>query len=228
MDFDILKKNKEYEKRTPCNFCDRWCERCVIETKKRCKLFLEEFDRRITNIAHGREPDDLRILEEDFKKTKSIDSYFSDFLQENLDLENIEEDERRKNKEEELINHPLQRIAERYRIKTHDFLKEIFYGKADVPGDLQYDFETVAWYHTLLSVKMHRALCDLFADGDDVALCDAASQLAICKKAIEQSRNALKSIHEKTKGFKERISYLLDHLHYINRQINLRWGQVSY
>ena len=59
---EIIRKNVEFEKEAPYNFCDRWCERCVLETQRRCKLYLYELDICVTNIAHGRDENDLEIL----------------------------------------------------------------------------------------------------------------------------------------------------------------------
>ncbi len=222
---EIIRKNAEFEKQAPYNFCDRWCERCPLDTQNRCTLYMEELDRRITNIAHGRDEDDLEILKEDLEnKLDEIESHtqqceqegyfdFPEFSSSNYDEDNNYEEI--KEKQEQLQRHPLQVFANNYMHRIHDFLKEAFYPKAEsMAQDLRNDYHVVAWYHTLLPVKLHRALCGLYArdrfdEEDDFALCDAVAQLAICKKAIKNSYQALNNIAQKNIQFKTRIKYFL-------------------
>ena len=232
---EIIRKNAEFEKQAPYNFCDRWCERCPLETQKRCRLYLEEFDRRITNIAHGRNEDDLEILKEDLKnKLDEMKSHteqwqeegyfdFPDFSSNDYD----EDCDEIKKKEEKLRQHPLQVIAKNYMRKIHDFLKEVFYPKAEsMAQELYNDYQTINWYHILLPVKMYRALRGLYArnrfdEEDDFGLCDAVAQLAICKKAIKNSRQALNNIVQKNTQYKTRIRYFLSLLDNMFSRIEL-------
>jgi len=222
---EIIRKNAEFEKEAPYNFCDRWCERCPLETQKRCRLYLEEFERRITNIAHGRDEDDLEILKEDLEnKLDELKSNTEQWQEEGYfdfpefssnDYDENDNYEEIKKKEEQLQQHPLQVTAENYMHIIHNFLKEAFYPKVEsMTQDLRSDYEVVAWYHTLLPVKLHLALCDLyardrFAEENDIGLCDAVAQLAICKKAIKNSHQALNNIAQKNTQFKIRIKYFL-------------------
>lgn len=231
---EIMRKNAEFEKEAPYNFCDRWCERCPLDTQKRCTLYMEELDRRITNIAHGRNEDDLEILKEDYEKKLEelrssseqwVDEGYFDFP--DFEYSSYDDYDEIKEKEEQLHYHPLQRIIEQYRKRAHNFLKETFYAKTDsISSHLHYDYETIAWYHTLLSAKMYRALCglyvrDKFDEEEDFGLCDAVAQLAICKKAVNQSIKALRNIAEKDKCLQSKITQLLALLHNILSRIKL-------
>ena len=230
---EIISKNVEFEKEAPYNFCDRWCERCVLETQRRCKLYLDELDRRVTNIAHGRDEDDLEILKEDYeKKFEELKAHsgqwegedYFDFPE--FKCSDYNEYDEIEAKEEELRGHPLERITKAYMEKASDFLKKEFYYKVDSMAlELRYDYETVAWYHTLLSAKMYRALCGLyvrdeFDEEEDFGLCDAVAQLAVCKKAVNQSVKALRNIAH-NKSLQTKITYLLALLHNISSRIEL-------
>lgn len=200
---EIFKKIAEFEKETPYNFCDRWCERCTHEKQMRCKLYQDELEQKITCIAHGREPGDPEITAEVLKSQyEELEKIFEEY-EEELDIDFDEEDDPEFEKIKDHIrfveNNPLQKTAEQYHIKTHEFLKETFYGKDSPPLELGPHFETVAWYHTLLPVKLNRALAGLhepMAEGD-ISLYDAVAQLEICKKAIKNSVAALRNIAEK-------------------------------
>jgi hypothetical protein len=95
-------------------------------------------------------------------------------------------------------NNPLQITVELYLDKAHKFLEATFYKDASPEPNLVHDITTVSWYHTLLPVKLNRALAGFHepaCDGD-ISLCDAVAQLEICKKAISESLKALKKIKE--------------------------------
>lgn len=60
---EIYKKIAEFEKETPYNYCDRWCERCFHEKQIRCTLYKDELERKLTCIAHGKDENDQEIAE---------------------------------------------------------------------------------------------------------------------------------------------------------------------
>ena len=121
----------------------------------------------------------------------------------------------------------MQVTAKNYMRKIHDFLKETFYPKAEsMAQELYNDYQTISWYHILLPVKMHRALRGLYASNrfdeeDDFGLCDAVAQLAVCKKAIKNSRQALNNIVQKNTQYKTRIRYFLSLLDNMFSRIEL-------
>lgn len=232
---EIFRKNSGFEKQTPYNFCDRWCERCIHEKQIRCKLYQDELEQKLTCIAHGKDEDDLEItkavLEEQFndiekKLSDCADKFGVDF---DIDEPNEENEIDFKDLPEEVQKHikfvennPLDITAEQYCNKAHTFLEKTFYKKDFAETALRYDFETISWYHTLLPVKLHRALCGFHepVDEDEFALYDAIAQFEICKKAIAQSIEALRRIDKKIPVFHTQISELIALLGNINSRIN--------
>lgn len=221
----IIEENKRFEKESPYNFCDRWCERCPYEKQMRCKLYQDEFEQKITCIAHGREPDDPEITEEVMRRQfEDTEKKIEQFMEENeIEIDDIDEPEFEEIKEdiESVENNPLDAAAEQYRKIAQEFLENTFYDKKDVKSELIYDFETVAWYHTLLMVKLHRALCGFHepVDEDEFALYDAVAQFAICKKAINESVKALRKLKPHYLEHKNLIIELLALLHNILSRI---------
>lgn len=236
---EIRKKNVEFEKELPYNFCDRWCQRCAHEKQVRCTLYKDELERKITCIAHGRDEDDLEITEAVMEaQYKDVEEKFSEHLDKygiNLDNPDIDGDEL---DEEDAIdfddlpqdiqdhikfveNNPLPATAEQYCKRAHDFLKGTFYKDEKKYVALNYDFQTVAWYHTLLPVKLQRALAGFHEPvcKDEFALYDAVAQFGICKKAIKESINALRKIDQGFPSFHTQILELLALLHNIYSRI---------
>ncbi len=82
-------------------------------------------------------------------------------------------------------------------------------------------FETVSWYHTLLSAKLRRALAGFHepACEDEFGLYDAVAQFAICRKAICQSARALRNIKLHCSDKQLQITRLLALLNNIRSRI---------
>lgn len=118
-------------------------------------------------------------------------------------------------------NNPLDATARNYSDKAHAFLKKTFYKNEKAYHKIKYDFETVAWYHTLLPAKLHRSLCGFHepAMEGDISLCDAIAQFDICKKAIGKSIKALRNINDNSPAYKSQTKDLIILLHNIDSRI---------
>ena len=88
----IIEENKKFEQESPYNFCDRWCERCTHEKQMRCRLYLDDLERRATCIAHGKDEDDPeitgKVLEAQYEGLEEKLKETADKL--NIDLDNID------------------------------------------------------------------------------------------------------------------------------------------
>lgn len=217
----IIEENKKFEEKSPYNFCDRWCQRCSHDKQMRCKLYHDEFEREATCIAYGREPDDPEIVEDIMKQEfEGIEERLEKFMEENqIDIDDIDSPAFGATGEQIgfLENNQLSLTAEQYCKKVDRFLKDTFYNKEGISPKLKYHFETVAWYHTLLLVKLHRVLDGLHepVSEDDFALYDAVAQLAVCRKAINESDKALRVLKRQYPAYKNLIIESLSLLHNI-------------
>jgi len=221
-----MEENLRFEKEAPYNFCDRWCERCVDEKQARCRLYQDEFEQRTTCIAYGKDPDDAEITKEVIEKQfEGVDEKLQQFMEENeIDFDDIDDSEyekREKHLESIVKNNPLNITARQYLKKAGQFLKKTFYKKEGVSPELVYDFEAVAWYHTLLPVKLYRALRGFndYAAEDEFALHDAVAQFSVCKKSINESVKALGKISPHYPDNHKAINELLVLLHDIFSRI---------
>lgn len=211
----IMRINAEEAQRTPYNFCDRWCERCVWDTQKGCSLYLELFEQRLINIAYGKDENDLEIVQAELeKRLQEIEDTAEIYAEEDnyISNEDFDSDEELHSKEVLLYSHPLQKTVEQYMKQANAFLKSFLNKEGDIKN-LSGDYETVCWYHTLLPAKMYRALCGLCLyekdQDDDFELCDAVAQLCICKKAVSLSIQALKKIVTEQNHLRKTIGLLL-------------------
>lgn len=243
---EIFRKNAEFEKATPYNFCDRWCERCIHEKQMRCRLYKDELERKITCIAHGRDEDDPEIteaiMEAQYKEIEEkLDEYMHKF---GIDLDSLDIDEDKLDGEgvvdfedlpSDIQKHirfvqgqHLNATAKRYLKISHAFLEKTYYNNKKIDPKLKNDFETVSWYHTLLPAKLNRALAGFhepMSEGD-ISLYDAVGQFQICKKAIINSSASLRNSAEKDMSLRDDINPLLVLLHNMHSRIELMEEEI--
>jgi len=198
----------------------------------RCKLYQDELEQKITCIAYGREPYDPEITEKIMRQQfEDIEEKLEQFVEENeIDLDDTDDPEFEKIRKhiEFVENNPLDTTAEQYRKRAHEFLESTFYNKEGIGSELAYDFETVAWYHTLLPIKLHRALCGFHepVSEDEFALCDAVAQFVICKKAINESVKALRKLKPYYLNHNNLIVEFIALLHNILSRIEIMEGEI--
>lgn len=221
-----MDKNAEFERESPYNFCDRWCERCVFEKKIRCRVYHDELEQRMIAIAHGKDERDPEIAKAVMKRQlEEAGEALEEFTEEDeIDLDASDEPEFVKIKDhiEFVKHHPLPVAAEEYRKRAKRFLEEVFYPHREKQNrELLYDFDTVDWYHTLLVVKLQRGLAGFHEPSceGDFALYDAIGQFEICNKACRESINALRKILARFPERGGEISELLALLHHLYDQI---------
>lgn len=234
---EILAKIAQLEKETPYNYCDRWCERCTSEKQSRCTLYQDEYERKITCIAHGKDPDDPQVMEEVMhwqmeERAKQIEQAMEEFCPEcDCDIDDatrLEYDEKAEKERLALDNDPLLYSASAYLKSAHRFLKKSLADRKGAPADILRDFETIDWYHTMLSVKLRRALHGFLEepDEDEFGLCDAVAQLQVCKKAIFESVPALRRISAYAPAYAREINSLIAVLQNVASRIGMLEARV--
>lgn len=224
----IRAENAKMERESPYNFCDRWCERCPSPTQLRCSLYLNEVERKAICIAHGKDPEDSEIvreiLEEQYAPSEEV-AGDADLEESEINLDEMEGPEWEKIKAhiKFVENNSLDPTAEQYSRKTAQFLKETFSDKAGLTSEFVYHFETIAWYHTLLPAKIHRALCGFHEPmtEQELVLYDAIASFDVCQKAVRNSIAALQFIKPQYPQHKKLIVQLIALLHNISGQIKV-------
>jgi len=221
---DIMKQNAQWEKETPYNFCDRWCARCSIDKQTRCTIYLNETEQQITCIAHGREDDPEMTEAVISAQYDGLDEKFQEMAEE-LDIdpdEPSEEDNDWQERTRTAGNDPLTKTAKNYFFHANAFLEKASAQPQFSDPKLKEHLHIIGWYHTLLPVKLARALSGIPDESEEsFGLHDAVAQLQICKKAADLSIQAWHAIAEATPAFRTDISRLTALLNNILSRIKL-------
>jgi len=197
------------------------------EKQNHCRLYLDEFEQKLTCIAYGREPNDHEICVDIMhQQYEAVEENIEKIIEENgIEFNDLDEDIRKAIKDQKAFieNNPLHKTAHVYHNRTHQLLEETYYGKKLSNPQVASCFEIIAWYYTLLPAKLYRALCgfhEKMAEGD-ISLNDVVAQLDICKKAITESARALRTIRTCLNSNQKQIVELLALLNNIYSRIEL-------
>lgn len=241
----IKLENIKNEIKAPFNYCDRWCERCTSDTKKRCSVYQDEFETKLNYLADGKDPESAEACfesaQKSFEKTMGMIKEIAE--NENIDLEYSDEESQVKliEKETSVNEHPLFMKAHEYQQKVQNFFDDNYDDDDDddIADELDDAYETLNWYHTLLPAKVNRFLCDMYAnelladeievdpEDIDIGLFDAVAQMEVCLKAIESSKKALNSIFNLKMEFRYEVSDMTDILLEIEQKILLALKNID-
>ena len=153
------------------NYCDRLCERCKL--KDRCFLYAKEKMRIEEHRRKGEDPDDWSVVLADIERSfgKAME-----FLKRLAAKEGIESEPIQASSSlPDPSSHPLYKLSQDYMKRAHLFLEGLRGKIEKYSEDLQLcgqvssdireiisNYETVLWYHTLIPVKISRALTSKF------------------------------------------------------------------
>lgn len=202
------------------NYCDRWCEHCPMTS--RCRVYYDTERKKAEHIRKGEDPYDWNILmqdvKEDFEETLQLLKKAAE--EQGIDLESIPDEEYERPDPSE---HPLNLRAKNYMHNTHKFLKKLrealeaegndLLKRIDImpsPAeelkkfeDINFCYEVLSWYHTLVHVKIYRALCSKIesarAKNEEFAkwdMDDANGSAKVAYDGITRSIIALQTIYK--------------------------------
>lgn len=199
------------------NYCDRWCEKCTLSHK--CFLYSKEQALLKKHRERGEDPHDLRIVMQDVKESmqEAMQLIKKTAEEQGIDLNAVSEEEYELPDPRE---HPLHKSADKYRHMAGQFLKklqkiiqkegkdltkrvEIIPSPEKDIGSLQHIvscYETISWYHTLISAKIYRALCKEKHQDDEelrqIEQSDADGSAKIAYMGLTKSMSALQEIYK--------------------------------
>ncbi len=216
----IRKENAEYEKETPFNYCDRWCERCGRTAD--CRIYRELDEEAQARMDAGKDPDDAEAVAESMGKSFARAHELMEKMakEKGIDLsepnpEADKEIEREKAARAKVKEHPLYELALAYAKQTGEFIESNIY--EDDSGRDAEDYQALVYYHVQLAVKIHRFLQgrECLDEEDDYRLNDIVAQIDICRMGIAGSQQALQSIgvgDESVKGETDILLEMLDEI----------------
>jgi len=212
----IKRENARFEQIAPYDFCDRWCEKCPKKKRARCKVYHEEFHKKLQHLANGRDPDDIYVMLEDLEKSIKESKGATDKWpkEEKADLSEFDTVEYN----ESITKHPLRQLALDYLDEVRNFLCESYDENGCVEDSLFDSYETIHWYFMPIMAKSLIILYSMEAGGFS-SYCNAVSQIGILKKACLESQKALNNISRQKITHRYQISVLLRILQDISSQI---------
>lgn len=220
------------------NYCDRWCERCPLRHK--CYLYAKEQKRIAKHKAKGEDPYDWNIVMQDVKENfdETLKLLHKTAEEQGIDLNTLPEEEY---KEYDPDNHPLMKVANTYLKMAQKFLKKLQQtiqtegvdltkrveiipsAKGDI-GTLRKvvsSYEVISWYHTLIPVKIHRALqSKMEIEADEFAQSDADASAKIAYIGIIKSIDALELIYNWNEDLQDSALALLVEINKLRKGID--------
>jgi len=194
------------------NYCDRWCEKCELSNK--CFLYEKEQKRLAMHKERDEDPHDWNIVMQDVKESfdETLKLLRNSAEEQGIDISALPEEEY---KEYNPSDHPLMKTANTYLKMTQEFLEKLrkiiqeegvdltkrIEIMPSARGDIETlrqvisSYEVILWYHTLISVKIHRALQGKM-ESDEFAQSDADGSAKVAYIGIAKSMEALKIIYD--------------------------------
>lgn len=205
------------------NYCDRWCERC--DYTDRCRLYSMETEQKGENDPEGND-DFVKELHQTLEETiKLIEEYAVKF---GTDFSNVEEIQKKEPHVKQLSF-----LATKYFEEASGYLKKLM---AEIKSNgientaasavitqnpdmrklleiVEY-YKIVQWYHTMIPVKINRAVSAAArANTDDEEseyfMHDANGSAHVAYKSVLKSMTALGVIHSWTDLLKEETLNLI-------------------
>jgi hypothetical protein len=195
------------------NYCDRWCERCRFRNK--CSLYDKEQKRLAEHESKGEDPYDWDVVLEDMKEdfAETLKLLHKAAEQHGINLDDIPEEDVEM---PDPSNHPLAIASSAYSKEASGFLKSLRDTIQKEGGDLSKrvaympsaegdkeilmqilsSYDTIMWYHTLIPVKIRRALQGKMEEQDEFSREDALVSAKIAYLGILRSLQSLRLIYE--------------------------------
>ncbi len=217
------------------NYCDRWCERCSFTSS--CLLFSNESKIATFEILNDRLPEADEVMDEIFEADQEDDEQefdWNDYSSEDEDEEekfsledNVEDDEENEPK------HLIEELADDYLKQSQVLIKNLDekFNFSSTPKEnltmpqvkkIFDDFETIAWYHAFIFVKIKRVLSgkrDFNKERDDemkeISKYDMDGTAKVAAISIKNSIKALSDLHEYLPEYSDEIiklSFLLNRI----------------
>jgi len=153
----------------PFNYCDRWCEKCNLNSL--CKVFQEGEKAKKEWLAAGKDPDTWEYVFESV--SKSLQEAFvllaKEAEKQGIDLEKIDYSEEEEQPKPKALR--IYRLVREFSDTIQKTLKDLQVVTADTDQNLVLrDAEVLSYYSTLIPSKVYRAAMSKFREEKDPLL----------------------------------------------------------
>lgn len=208
----------------PYDRCDYRCDSCIHFRK--CRLFQQEAEQ----FTQDDEVDKIHNVLMSVKRSlvETLNSLQQSSTQLGLEFDILS----RKSFNDILApdTYPLYRLSYKFTQKVHKFLKKYWSKeppKAEVKS-LRTELDDLSWHHTLVSVKIARALTSQ-QDGDDYGFLDAKNSAEVAMTSLRICRFALGNIIERYGHYFDSVIDLLLLLNKLEGEIKKQFDrELSY
>lgn len=219
------------------NYCDRWCERCRLRNK--CSLYDKEQKRISEHESRGEDPYDWNTILEDIKDefAETLKLIRKAAEKQGIDLDDLPDED------VEMVDpgdHPMVLTASGYSKEAGNFLKTlrdtIQKEGVDLTKRVEYmpsaeedkemllrvvsSYDTIMWYHTLIPVKIRRALQSKMEDEDEFSREDALISAKIAYIGVMRSLQSLRLVYEWAEELQDPALTLLAQIEQLRKAID--------
>jgi hypothetical protein len=227
----VYRRPVDYE--PPYTYCDRWCERCIID-KSKCEVYQAEMDDRLHHVIDGEDPDDTRVVLKDVEKRfrEALAMMKEKAKELGIDLDKVEGEEEKPVPAEERLRRwkaretPLVREALALLRRIRDLLD----GHGESLREELPEAAACLSYHCFqVPVKLRRAeRCDVAEEDDDEQMRlylerDDILQAQIAHKGLARMLGALLDIGEKRPRLRDGLLEAMADCRRIMATIERRW-----
>lgn len=183
---------------SPFNSCDYLCEKCRKTGSCRIYKLLEEkaLSKRLKGSMRESAGTSLEVLKESLDET--IELLKKHVIDMGVTVEDIAE---LNGLDEQYVeNDELYQLALTFTLKSHAFLKKV---EPLLKQSILEAFEELVWYHTMVSVKTHRAVSSDFDGFSEDAINSAkvvTKSLTKCIKAFDHIGKSISLVSEEAKN----------------------------
>ncbi len=213
----VYRRPREYI--PPYNYCDRWCERCVID-KTRCEVYQRETNDRLHHEIDGVDPDDTDVVIADVNKNfdEALLLLREKAKELGVDLDKVEdppEPPPRRPKTD-----PLFRRARELTTAISRFLRD---HRDELATEFKRPYEVIAWYYLQVGAKLGRISFREAGGTDDY---DEACNILTAQVAHQGLSRMLKAIQEigaSRRTWRDELLSTMAGMQKLMKEIEKRW-----
>jgi len=226
------------------NYCDRWCERCVMTD--RCYLYAQEQADREDYLAQGKDPDTweatMEMVHHSFERALAMLKQMAE--EQGLDLEVPAEEGPRMRFDPQ--DHPLFQRAEAFCDRVWNFLprlrdvleaeRKALLDRVEVTPSAEEEvrtlaeiadaYEVISWFHPQVAAKVYRALATLEDEWDgepdlkEMAQSDANGSAKVAYLGLARLMAAFQTLYAWDEGLQDDVLPLLAEAERLRRHLD--------
>jgi hypothetical protein len=216
----VYRKPKFYL--APYNYCDRWCERCIID-KTKCEIYQMSMNDRLHHIADGVDPDAPEVVAADISRNFSatIALLREKAKEMGIDLDRVEiPPEDRKPARRRFEDDPWISRAMVIAKAVAQFIAD---HRADLARDFREPYEVLAFYHHQPGAKLARLQRFEEEAADEFITASAILSAQIAHQGLVRMLDAFLTIFEKRPAWRDEALDTMARMQALAKDVEAAW-----